>query len=154
MNKVAPFAMVVIFSVVGALYPQDRQLLSPPTPVSAENDNYTISKRVDEVNLILAVTDHKGRFVDNLTANDFKLLDNHKSPAKWNYFQSRTDLSLHVILAIDVRASISERLGFEQRAAGAFLRHILRKGTDEAAIVAFGDTVQEKTAGMTGDVGA
>ena len=130
-------------------------MLPPPnSALSAESSEFTISKQVDEVNLILSVTDSKGRFVDNLTANDFMLLDNHRSPGRWSYFQARTDLSLHVILAIDVSASISERLGFEQRAASTFFKHILRKGTDEAAIVAFGNTVQEKTAGMTSDVDA
>jgi Ca-activated chloride channel homolog len=106
------------------------------------------------VNLVLSVTDSKGRFVDNLTADDLKLLDNHKPPEKWNYFQARTNLPLHVILAIDVSSSIRDRLRFEEQAASIFLKHILRKKTDEAAIVAFGSTVQEKTSGMTSDVDA
>jgi Ca-activated chloride channel family protein len=122
----------------------------PPT----EYSDFTISKHVGEVNLILSVTDSKGRFVDNLTANDLKLLDNHKSPDKWNYFQARTNLPLHIILAIDVSSSIRDRLHFEQQAASAFLKHILRKETDEAAIVAFGSVVQDKTAHMTNDVNA
>jgi Ca-activated chloride channel family protein len=57
-------------------------------------------------------------------------------------------------LAIDVSSSIRERLRFEQQAASTFLKHILRKETDEAAIVAFGSSVQEKTATMTSDVDA
>ena len=64
---------------------------STPDPFAGE---FTISKQVDEVNLFLSVTDAKGRFVDNLTADDLKLLDNHKSPEKWNYFQARTNLPL------------------------------------------------------------
>jgi Ca-activated chloride channel family protein len=119
-----------------------------------EYSDFTISKHVGEVNLILSVTDSKGRFVDDLTADDLKLLDNHKSPDKWNYFQARTNLPLHIILAIDVSSSIRERLHFEQQAASTFLKHILRKETDEAAIIAFGSTVQEKTAHMTSDVDA
>jgi len=127
----------------------------PPTPdLSDEYHDFTISKQVGEVNLILSITDSKGRFVDNLTAADLKLLDNHKSPEKWTYFQARTNLPLHVILAIDVSSSIRERLRFEQQAASTFLKHILRKETDEAAIVAFGSSVQEKTATMTSDVDA
>jgi len=127
----------------------------PPTPaLSDEYHDFTISKQVGEVNLIMSITDSKGRFVDNLTAADLKLLDNHKSPEKWTYFQARTNLPLHVILAIDVSSSIRERLRFEQQAASTFLKHILRKETDEAAIVAFGSSVQEKTATMTSDVDA
>ena len=129
--------------------------MQPSYPaLPTEYPEFTISKQVDEVNLILSVTDSKGRFVDNLTANDLKLLDNHKSPAKWAYFQTRTNLPLDVILAIDVSSSVRGRLPFEQRAASAFLKNILRMETDEAEIVAFGSTVQEKMSGMTNDVNA
>src|SRR5450755_4507718 len=47
------------------------QTLEPLSPISPTNDlDFTISKQVDEVSLILSVTDAKGRFVDNLTADD------------------------------------------------------------------------------------
>jgi Ca-activated chloride channel family protein len=128
-------------------------LPSDPT-LPTESLDFTISRHVHEVNLILTVTDSKRRFVDSLTADDFRLLDNHKLPAKWSYFQARTNLPLHVILAIDVSSSIRDRLRFEQQAASHFLKNILRKETDEAAIVTFGSTVQEKTTGMTSDVNA
>ena len=128
----------------------DPELSNSELPT--EYSDFTISKHVGEVNLILSVTDSKGRFVDNLTADDLKLLDNHKSPDKWNYFQARTNLPLHIILAIDVSSSIRDRLHFEQQAASAFLKRILRKETDEAAIVSFGSTVQDKNAHMTNDV--
>jgi Ca-activated chloride channel homolog len=126
----------------------------PAIEQPAEESDFTVSKQIDEVNLILSVTDLKGRFVANLTADDLKILDNHQSPTKWNYFQPRTNLPLHVILAIDVSSSIRERLHFEQQAASTFLKHILRRETDKAAVVAFGSAVQEKTNGMTSDVGA
>jgi Ca-activated chloride channel family protein len=126
---------------------------SRPAP-TAEDLGFTISKQVDEVNLILSITDSKGKFVSDLTADDLKVLDNHKSPEKWNYFQARTNLPLHVILAIDVSSSIRARLHFEQRAASTFLKRILRKETDKAAIIAFGSTVQEKTADLTNDANA
>ncbi|MGA7292556.1 MAG: VWA domain-containing protein [Terriglobales bacterium] len=122
--------------------------------LAPEDPAFTISTRVDEVNLFLSVTDAKGRFVDNLSANDLKLLDDHKAPAKWDYFQARTNLPLNVILAIDVSSSVRDRLHFEQQAASSFLKRILRKETDQAAIVAFGSNVQEKTDGMTSDTRA
>lgn len=130
----------------------ERPALTPPSP--SESLDFTISKNVDEVNLILSITDMKGRFVSDLTAGDLKLIDNNKSPEKWNYFQARTNLPLHVILAIDVSSSIRSRLRFEQQGAITFLKRILRKETDKAAIIAFGSDVQEKTAGMTSDTNA
>lgn len=131
---------------------ESRRIQPSMAELPASDSGFTLSKQVDEVNLILTVTDSKGRFVDNLTADDLRLLDNHKSPGKWNYFQARTNLPLNVILAVDISSSVRDRLGFEQRAANAFLKRIMRKETDEAAVVAFGSTVQEKTAGMTSDV--
>lgn len=128
--------------------------MQPPRPTPPEEAEFIISKQVDEVNLILSITDSKGRFVSDLAADDLKVLDNHKAPEKWNYFQARTNLPLHVILAIDVSSSIRARLHFEQQAASTFLKRILRNETDKAAIIAFGSTVQEKTAGMTSDAKA
>jgi Ca-activated chloride channel family protein len=176
MKKRVAFAIVLCFSLTVAARSQNnpRPGLGPPpekqpapptddrssgppsfTPALPTSDpNFTISKQTDEVNLILSVTDAKGRFVDNLTPNDLTLLDNHKQPAKWNYFQARTNLPLHVILAIDVSSSIRARLQFEQKAASTFLKHILRNENDKAAIIAFGSNVQEKTAGMTSDTKA
>jgi Ca-activated chloride channel family protein len=132
---------------------RDTADLLPSITPPAEESDFTLSKQIDEVNLILSVTDLKGRFVDNLAADDLKVLDNHTSPSKWNYFQARTNLPLHVILAVDVSSSIRSRLHFEQQAASTFLKRILRTQTDKAAIIAFGSTVQEKTAGMTSDIG-
>ncbi len=177
MNKIASVAIVFCLTVAATGYSQERQpgqpqpsmerpsiparesldtqpsKITPPT-ASTEYEEFTISKHVHEVNLIFSVTDSKGRFVGNLTADDLKLLDNHKSPEKWTYFQARTNLPLRVILAVDISSSIRERLHFEQQAASAFLKRILRKETDEGAIIAFGSTVEEKTAGMTSDLGA
>jgi Ca-activated chloride channel homolog len=175
MNKSASFTIIFVLTLVTTSFCQDSQRpghpeypsertwpnsrklpeMQParPEPPPEELD-FIISKQVDEVNLILSITDPKGRFVSDLTADDLKVLDNHKSPAKWTYFQARTNLPLHVILAIDVSSSIRARLHFEQQAASTFLKRILRKETDKAAIIAFGSTVQEKTAGMTGDAKA
>lgn len=133
--------------------PADSSVKDPQLDRENPDDEFfTISKQVDEVNLFFSVTDSKGRVVDNLTADDLKLMDNNKSPLKWNYFQARTNLPLSVILAIDVSSSVRDRLRFEQQAASVFFKQIMRKETDEAAIIAFGSGVQEKSQGMTSDV--
>ncbi len=174
MNRTASTAIVLFLFLTAAGYPQDGRPIraesasakpltshggsetaeaQPSIPeLLADDSEFTISKQVDEVNLILSVTDKKGKFVDNLTADDLTLLDDHKSPERWNYFQARTNLPLTVVLAVDISSSVRDRLHFEQQAANAFLRHILRRETDEAAIVSFGSTVQEKSPAMTSDV--
>jgi len=120
------------------------------TPTSVASD-FIISKRVDEVNLLLSVTDSKGRFVNNMKKEDLRVLDSHQPPEKWNYFQSGTDLPLRVALLIDVSSSIRGRFRFEQQAATAFLKRILRPAIDEAGVVAFGSEVREVQS-MTSDV--
>ena len=132
-------------------YSQDLQ--AQGEALVAGDSEFTIATRVDEVNLILSVTDSKGRFVSDLGADDLQVLDNHQSPGKWNYFQARTDLPLRVVLAVDISSSIRDRFRFEQQAASSFLKHVLRPKTDEAAVVAFGSEVLDKTETMTSDVG-
>jgi len=102
-----------------------------------------IIKRVDEVFLMISATDRKGKFVSDITRNDLRILDNHLPPAKWNYFEPHTDLPLRVILMIDTSGSVSSRFRFEQEAARAFLKRVLRPGVDEAAVIAFDSDVYE-----------
>jgi Ca-activated chloride channel family protein len=124
------------------------------TPISTGNDYRflapatTILKNVDEVNLAFTVTDKKGRFVGNLQSGDFQLLDNHKEPERFTYFQQKSDLPLHVAVLIDASASVQYRFRFEQKAASSFLKKILRPGTDKAFVAVFNDqviTVQDVT---------
>jgi Ca-activated chloride channel homolog len=120
----------------------------------AFNDNGLMKMvtRVDEVSLLLTVTDSRRKFVPSLTEEDLQLLDNHQPPEHLTYFQTRTDLPLRVILLIDISSSIQARFPFEQQAATAFLKRVLRPAIDEAAIITFGDGVEE-VQDMTSDVG-
>jgi VWFA-related protein len=102
----------------------------------------TISKAVDEVNLAFTVTDKRGHFISNLSPNDFHLLDNHQAPQRLTFFQQRSDLPLHLAVLIDASASVEYRFKFETDAAAAFLKKILRPGTDQAFMVAFNDSVK------------
>ncbi len=107
-------------------------ILSHPLP--------TIFKRVDEVNLVLSATNHRGHFVRDLTPSDFSISDNGEPPAKITYFQSQTDLPLRVALVIDTSDSVGYRFGFELKSAQAFLKRVLRPDEDQALIVGFNQT--------------
>jgi Ca-activated chloride channel family protein len=102
-----------------------------------------IVKRVNEVFLMISITDHKGRFVNDIRRDDLRILDNHQPPAKWNYFEPHTDLPLRVILLIDSSGSVTSRFRFEQDAARAFLKRVLRPGVDEASVITFDTDVRE-----------
>jgi Ca-activated chloride channel homolog len=97
----------------------------------------TIHKRVDEVNVLFIATDKHGKFVRDLTQNDFTILDDHKPPQAILNFKRETDLPLHLGLLIDVSGSVGSRFDFEQTAATSFLQHTVRAGFDKAFLVGF-----------------
>ncbi len=107
----------------------------------------TITKRVNEVNVIFTVTDKHGRFVRNMTKEDFEILDDKKPPQSIESFQSQTDLPLRVGLLVDASNSIRDRFRFEQQAAIEFMASVIRP-KDKAFVIGF-DTTPEVTQDMT-----
>jgi VWFA-related protein len=117
-------------------------------PAAAGQDGFTIKRDVNEVNLTFTVTDHRGRFINNLQQQDFALLDNQRAPAQVYRFSQQTDQPLRVGLVIDASTSIRSRFQFEQQAATEFLLDILRPRTDRAFIMGF-DVSAYVTQGFT-----
>jgi VWFA-related protein len=97
----------------------------------------TIRKRVDEVNVLFIATDKHGKFVRNLTQNDFSFLDDHKPVQSIVNFRRETDLPLKMGLLIDVSGSVHTRFEFEQDAANSFMQHVIRPGFDKAFVLGF-----------------
>jgi VWFA-related protein len=108
----------------------------------AQNALITIRARVNEVNVLFIATDKHGKFVRDLTQNDFSILDDHKPPQAILNFKRETDLPLHLGLLIDVSGSVDSRFDFEQEAATAFLQHTLRSGFDKAFVAGFNSHMQ------------
>ena len=117
-------------------------------PIPDDQAITTIRKNVDEVQLIFTVTDKHGRFVKNLTKNDFKVLDDNKPPVAIRDFRSETDLPLRVGLLVDASNSVRDRFKFEQEAAIEFLNQIIRPRYDRAFVIGF-DTTAEVTQDFT-----
>lgn len=111
----------------------------------------TIHARVDEVNLVLSVTNNHGHFVHDLNPSDISISDNGEPPAKITYFQTRTDLPLRVALVIDTSDSVAYRFAFETKSAQVFLRKVLRPDDDLALIVGFNQQ-PEMVASPTSDI--
>ncbi len=107
----------------------------------------TITKSVDEVNVIFTVTDKHRHFVKNLGQKDFTFLDD-KKPVQLRAFSAETDLPLRVGLLIDASNSIRDRFQFEQASAIEFLNQIIRTGRDKAFVVGF-DSNTEVTQDFT-----
>jgi VWFA-related protein len=120
------------------------------TAVSSDDDPNvaTIRRTVNEVNVVFTVTDKHGRYVKDLKAGDFSVLDDKKPPREIRTFHSETDLPLQVGLLIDASNSVRDRFRFEQEAAIEFLNQITRPGYDKAFVVGF-DTTPEVTQDFT-----
>ena len=119
----------------------------------ADNGVVTITRRVNEVNLIFTVTDKHGRYVPNLTQSDFALLDDNKAPASVHGFHQQINLPLRVGVVIDTSTSIRTRFEFEQQAATEFMLQILKARSDRAFVMGF-DVVPNVTQDWTNNVDA
>jgi VWFA-related protein len=148
-------ALVLLLLVSGVplraqsnLYPGPGNLAVPATsfvasaPSTAEltdsdDSVLTIKKRVNEVNVLFIATDKHGKFVRNLGADDFAILDDHKPPQAIVNFRSETDLPLELGLLIDTSGSVRTRFDFEQQSAIDFLQQTLRPHFDKAFVMGF-----------------
>ncbi len=108
----------------------------------------TITKTVNEVNVVFTVTDKHGRYVKNLGKSDFAVLDDSKPAEQIRSFHNETDLPLQVGLLVDASNSVRDRFKFEQEAAIEFLNQTVRPRYDKAFVVGF-DVTSEVTQDFT-----
>lgn len=107
-----------------------------------------INVRSTEVNVIFTVTDKKGRFIRDLTKDNFAISDTKQPVKEVRSFTSQSNLPLRVGLLIDTSNSIRDRFKFEQEAAIEFLNQIIRPKDDMAFTIGF-DTNPEVTQDWT-----
>ncbi len=110
---------------------------SPGIDSTQPSSVITIKKRVNEVNVLFIAMDKHGKFVRDLSQNDFTILDDHKPPQTIVNFAQQTDLPLQLGLLIDTSGSVHGRFQFEQEAAIGFLQHTIRAHFDSAFIDGF-----------------
>lgn len=127
---------------------------SPPPVEKSDPDEQltTIVKQVDEVNVVFTVTDKRGKFVNDLTKDDFHVIDDNKPAQSIRSFRSETNLPLRVALLVDASNSIRDRFKFEQEAAIEFLNQIIHQ-QDQAFVLGF-DTTPEVTQNFTNNTEA
>src|SRR5436189_6362964 len=100
----------------------------------------TINVRVHEVNLVLSVTDQKGRFVNNLQPSDLRVVDNDVEQTQLTFFKRETDLPIKIAMVLDISSSIAHMIGNEISATRTFLRKVARP-LDSVALVPFNQNV-------------
>jgi Ca-activated chloride channel homolog len=113
-------------------------------------DKTRITLDVSRVNMLYTVSDKKGRFVTDLTKDDFEVFEN-KKPQTIIEFAAESDLPLRLAILIDTSNSIRDRFHFQQEAATAFIDGTVRPEHDKAMVVSF-DTSAELVADLTGDI--
>ena len=104
------------------LLPFSRWLL---TLAAQSSDQSRFSADVTRVNMLFTVSDHKGRFVNDLLKDDFEILEGKKEQSIVE-FTSETNLPLRLAILIDTSNSIRERFKFQQEAATDFINAVLR----------------------------
>jgi VWFA-related protein len=140
---------------------QQKQSATPQTQTngaasgqgaSPDGQVFTLHKRVNEVYLVFTVTDKNGRYIRDLNAQDFELLDDGRAPETVKRFSQQTDLPLRVGLLIDTSSSVRSRFAFEQQSAIDFLLTILNRQYDQAFVMGF-DAEHAITQGFTNNEG-
>jgi Ca-activated chloride channel family protein len=140
-------AVVAMAGVVSFATVQARQQQTAPAPQQAQISSDTpFRSEVTRVNMLFTVTDKRGRFVTDLTKNEFQVFEN-KKPQEILEFTSETDLPLRLAILVDTSNSIRDRFHFQQEAATNFINSVIRD-QDKAIIVSF-DTSAELAADMT-----
>jgi VWFA-related protein len=123
----------------------EKASVSPDAPDKPEGSNGgapTITKQVNEVNVVFTVTDRHNKYVKDLTKSDFKVIDDEKPIERMNSFRREADLPLQVGLLIDASGSIRERFKFEQESAIEFLNETLRPHFDKAFVLGFDSSLE------------
>jgi VWFA-related protein len=111
------------------------------TPVVKNEDPTRITVEVTRVNMLFTVMDKKGRFVTDLTKDDFELLEN-KRPQALQEFSAETDLPLRLGILIDTSNSVRDRFKFEQQAATEFIHSVMTASRDKAMLVSFDSSAE------------
>jgi len=130
--------------------PMEAQQNAPQAPASKidPNSDPRIVLDVNRVNMLFTVSDKKGRFITNLTRDDFEIFE-EKKPQNIIEFVSESDLPLRLAVLIDTSNSIRDRFKFQQEAAVEFINSVMRP-QDKAVVVSF-DTGPELVQDLTSD---
>ncbi|HXK03135.1 MAG TPA: VWA domain-containing protein [Verrucomicrobiae bacterium] len=135
MNLRATFGVMSVVVLATAQAPVQQQ-----RPVQADEPT-RIQVEVTRVDMLFTVTDKKGRFVTNLTKDDFEVIENKKQQVIQE-FAAESDLPLRLGILIDTSNSIRGRFKFEQEAAIEFINNVVRTNQDKAMVVRFDNSAE------------
>jgi len=146
------YPAVALLSMSLALNSQPKNGKADKTVPPDSQDKNRITLDVSRVNMLFTVSDKKGRFITDLTKDDFDVFES-KKPQDIIEFSAESDLPLRLAILIDTSNSIRERFRFQQEAAIAFVDGTVRPREDRALVVSF-DTAAELVTDLTDNVPA
>ena len=133
--------------------PGQKALSTEQVQVQGQEEAQTkITLDVTRVNILFTVTDKKGRFVTDLTKDDFQVFEG-KKPQTIQEFTAESDLPLRLAVLVDTSNSIRSEFRFEQEAAVRFMQSVLRPKADRMMLVSF-DSAAELVSDLTNDMKA
>ena len=119
-------------------------LIASGIPLRAQSDSDTnpiFTSAVKVVNTLVTVREKNGKLVNDLTKNDFTLLeDGH--PQSIRYFAQQSDLPLTIGLMVDTSMSQGRVMDAERGATSQFLEQIFRENKDHVFLMQFDMSVQ------------
>jgi VWFA-related protein len=130
-------AVLVLMSGISVLS-QDASRKNP-----SETGEPTFSVDVEVVNASVSVRDKKGRFIKDLTKEDFTLKEDGRKQVISN-FSREDNLPLTIGLIIDASPSMGAVMGQLQSAARIFLKRIIRPDKDRVFIMKFKDIMDAR----------
>jgi Ca-activated chloride channel family protein len=141
------YPAVALLSMSLTLNSQPKNGKADKNPQADSEDKNRITLDVSRVNMLFTVSDKKGRFITDLTKDDFDVFESKKSQSIIE-FSAESDLPLRLAILIDTSNSIRERFRFQQEAATAFIDGTVRPRQDRALVVSF-DTAAELVTDLT-----
>jgi VWFA-related protein len=121
--------------------------LAAQGPGSGPERPHVISVDVELVNVLFNVKDGKGRSVQNLKQDNFRVFEDNRAQTITN-FSSEGSLPLTIALLIDTSSSVRDNLPFEEEAAIEFFQTVLTGKQDQGLVLGFHtgvDLIQDYT---------
>jgi VWFA-related protein len=118
-----------------------REFLLSAAGTAAWAQDATFSLNVNVVNVLASVRDKQGRFVSDLTREDFTVEEDGR-PQTITYFERQSNLPLTLGLMVDVSTSQLDFIEGERSASSKFFDQVLREDQDQAFLFRFARRVE------------
>ena len=111
------------------------------SPSAHGRTSYTLRSDVGSRLPQFTVADEQGRLIQNLSADDVRVLDDQSPVPRFSAFERDDNLPLRLGLILDTSDSVKRVLPEQKAAAVNFLDQVMRPQTDTAFVMAFGGDV-------------